>query len=221
MSAESWGWGPVLTTVSRAIEDEVREDSIRAVTEGERSGSWMRYRSDAVRRSRTEEMARSIAGGGTSVFRRTEDGRLQQISEGDLGPLMAWLEGVRGKLVRKTSYGRRGEVSQSEVFEPQNDQWTQFLVETPIDWAVVRSGKTAGRDELGAKSRRSHLIVIAALLQRAGRLVELDDAQWTSQVQGDIDRAGLQLSENTVRDILKAAKAELKQFNAPLTSSSG
>lgn len=211
MTGEADQWGPVLTTIEVALQDEERADNIRFVSEGRTNAGWMRFRGGQVRAKCAAEIGLSIARGLTPAYKREGDGRVCRATASDLSELDAWLRGERGKLVKRTSFDRLGRPGESSDFAPANGGWMSLLVRAPVDWTAVRALESDDAlprkpsDNLGPKSRKSHLIVISGLMNRAGRLSEMDEKEWTSQVLKDIQRAGHGLDDSVAREILKAA----------------
>ena len=84
-------------------------------------------------------------------------------------------------------------------FAAANVGWLWYLVESPVDWAIIR-GERPGPAERGIHpvSIESYEKVIAALMMKTGKFPNSNKVSWTGVLEGIITESGLKLGRTVV-----------------------
>lgn len=213
MSADDQDGGPSYLSVRDAIEGEMESRRAAcALKYGPRAMAG--FSAEAERTRITELIANSIARGATAVFQRKEAapevGGFDGVEPVDLRAdleLVAWLAGLRGNLaddlLGDARPGSELRPRRKTYFASANDGWLWWLVESPVDWAIIR-GERSGPAERGLHpvSVESYEKVIAALMLETGKFPESRKRSWTAELKRIVEESGVGLGETVVRRVL-------------------
>lgn len=202
-----------LVYVRSAIEAELKVLHTAAAEKYGRE-AMVGFSFESERARLTELIANSIYAGTTTVFQRKDAppdvGGFDGVEPVDLsndGELGAWLAGMRGYQSKEPlGLSRPGSDFPEPVitrFVPVNDRWLGLLVESPVDWTVVRTGRPAVMsDELSDRGRGTYEKIIVALMLNTGRFAPGNAPSWVTLLERELDRAGVKMSDRKLRDIV-------------------